>query len=417
MNLPDPSDPSLGATLPGPHTAELDATIAVGAMAQPGVQGTLIAQALRATVLPRVQVDVAGPVMMHEPRVRYEEGDMLGRGGVGEVVRAMDNDIHRPVAIKRILPDNESPAVLARFVDEIRVIGQLEHPNIVPIHDVGLDQNGRYYFVMKYVNGETLESILDKLDAGDPHYHAMYTFERRTLLFVGILEAMQYAHARGVIHRDIKPANIMVGPYGEVMVMDWGIAKRMGEAGPDALVPDAPAPRMAGTHVGSVVGTPAYMSPEQARGEIDKLDVRSDIYSLCVLYHELLCLRHYLADCTTLEALLAGVLTRKPMHPSFVHHPHQGRVPADLAWIVLDGLAKDPVERYASVEALLSRIRKRFEGQIRIQCPVTFTKRLTMVWTHLIDGHPMIAVALAMMGVLGFVGSAGFIAWQVVAML
>ena len=112
----------------------------------------------------------------------------------------------------------ESPEALARFVEEIRTTGGLEHPNIVPIHDVGLDEKGRYYFIMKYVDGETLESILARLRAGDRETHARYGFERRVEIFKGVLEAIAYAHARGYIHRDIKPANIMVGAFGEVLV-------------------------------------------------------------------------------------------------------------------------------------------------------------------------------------------------------
>src|SRR5262249_34878051 len=148
-----------------------------------------------------------------EVRSRYEAEKLLGVGGMGEVVLVRDQDIERKVAVKRLLPELNDPSVVARFADEIRTVGRLEHPNIVPIHDVGVDELGRYFFVMKYVEGETLESIIDKLRARDPAYVAKYSVEARIELFLGVLHALEYAHAQGIIHRDVKPANVMVGRY------------------------------------------------------------------------------------------------------------------------------------------------------------------------------------------------------------
>ena len=412
------------ATMAASTASPAIASVAGSSLSHEGPLGPASAYS-RSTVLPRLEVVGDMPRLISEARTRYQEGRVLGAGGVGEVVEAQDNDICRPVAIKRMLPDVQSPAALARFIDEIRTVGQLEHPNIVPIHDVGIDDAGQYYFVMKYVQGETLESIIDKLRAGDAAYHRTYTFERRAKLFVGILEAMQYAHARGLVHRDIKPANIMVGPWGEVMVMDWGIAKHVGAEDTPAL-PErvvaaegvAHSSRMAGTAVGTIIGTPAYMSPEQARGEVDRLDERSDIYSLCVLFHELLCLEHYLGGRTDLTSVLAGVLSESPRNPAFMTHPLQERVPADLGWITMGGLAKDPAQRFATVSDMLARLQGRLAGDIVVQCPVTFTKRMTHKWIHFVDNHP-----LAMMFVIGSVGLAvllglaltGWTVWRAVA--
>src|SRR5262249_27698511 len=160
---------------------------------------------------------------------------------------------------KRLKREVQGPESLARFVDEIRTIGQLEHPNIVPIHDVGVDDNGEHYFVMKYVDGETLESIITKLASGDATYHARFNIEQRVLIFLRLLDAIAFAHAAGYLHRDIKPANVIVGRFGEVMLMDWGIAKRIDRGG-EALSSAGELPPSSGqTCVGTLVGTPAYM--------------------------------------------------------------------------------------------------------------------------------------------------------------
>jgi serine/threonine-protein kinase len=363
--------------------------------------------ARRSTVLPRVQIVGTEPRLVRDDRPRYEPTGLLGEGGVGEVLKAVDNDIGRTVAVKRLRPEMRAVPVLVRFADEIRTVGQLEHPNIVPIHDVGIDERGEYYFVMKYVDGETLESIIDKLAAGDARAHARFGFEQRVQVFLGILEAIHYAHARGIIHRDIKPANVMVGSYGEVMVMDWGIAKRIrGEGAPGLGVPFSGPPPAAGrdggggpagrdaslfrTRDGALLGTPAYMSPEQARGE--PLDERSDTYSLCVLLHELLGLRHYLADRRTLADMLAGVVSYSPPHLSFASYAHQPPPPADLAWFVKRGLEKDPAARFQSVADMIERLRRRADGDIPIQCPMTFARRATNLWARFIDRHPRLLV-------------------------
>jgi serine/threonine-protein kinase len=400
----------------------LQATIAAstilpqqGAPASPGSPKET--SPIRSTVLPRVQIVGDRPELVSREKARYETTRRLGEGAMGEVLGADDNDIGRPVALKRLRPELGSPAMLARFVEEIRTVGGLEHPNIVPIHDVGVDAGGEYYFVMKYVDGETLESIIEKLAAGDRDYHARFPFARRVEVFKGILEALAFAHARGVIHRDIKPANVMVGRFGEVVLMDWGIAKRI--RGGDGVALDistsstaASAPAIAteraagfATQVGSLIGTPAYMSPEQARGE--PADERSDVYALCVLFYELLSLRHPLADKNNIAEVLAGAINEKPRAAGFVSTPHQPLVPADLSWFVDKGLQKDPSQRYPSVRAMIDRLDRRAEGDIPVQCPVTFMKRTVNELTRLIDRHPtfvMIAAAIFLLsGIAGAV--------------
>jgi eukaryotic-like serine/threonine-protein kinase len=366
------------------YEATLDAPSAPG-LPPPSVGGAFSSAAdLRATgrvtVLPSVGPGVdsaaSGPRSLAAARPRFEVRRALGEGGIGQVFAAVDQDIGREVAIKSLRPEMQGAAHVARFVDEIRIVGALEHPNIVPIHDVGVNDDGSLYFVMRCVQGETLESIIERLAAGDPAAHAHWTMERRAHVFRQLLDAVAFAHDRGIVHRDIKPANVMVGEHGEVFLMDWGIAKVV-----------ASLPSTAPEAAGAVVGTPAYMSPEQARGEA--VDPRSDVYSLCVLFHELLCLRHYLQECKTLEAVLYGVQFAHAPMSSFVPNAHQPPVPADLSWFVRKGLAKHAGGRYQSVREMIDRLDAREEGLIPVQCHVTFTKRFTHEFLRVVDRHPL----------------------------
>jgi eukaryotic-like serine/threonine-protein kinase len=387
----------------------LDATIA--STATPGERGAPVGldappsttTLVRTTVLPRVEMVGATPRLVSQGKVRYEHMRRLGEGGLGEVLGARDNDIDRDVAVKRLKPDISSPATLARFVEEVRTIGRLEHPNIVPIHDVGVDERGEFYFVMKYVDGETLESVIDKLAAGDPLHHAHYGVERRVQIVIALLEALAFAHKKGIVHRDIKPANVMVGAYGEVVLMDWGIAKQLRgggaptvDTGTSAAHPPGHAKRGAlfETVAGQLVGTPAYMSPEQARGE--PVDERSDLYSLNVVLYELLTLHHPLAEKQTLAEMIHAITHEPARMAGFVHSPHQPSVAMDLSWVIKKGLEKDPAARYQSASEMLERLERRAEGKIPIQCHITFVKRATGEWSRFLDHHPKV-VSLGML--------------------
>jgi eukaryotic-like serine/threonine-protein kinase len=224
---------------------------------------------------------------------RYSVGALLGQGGMGEVLLAIDEHIGREVAVKRIRATNPTSEELSRFLREARVQGRLEHPAVVPVHDLGVDPDGRPYFVMKRLSGTDMGELMKRLRSGGEPDEAG---RRRLLLraFVDVCLAVEFAHSRGIIHRDLKPANVMLGDFGEVYVLDWGVARTIADG--DDRAASVATPRPAGssssldlaldtgdTRVGTVLGTPPYMAPEQLAG--DRVGPAADIYALgCILY-------------------------------------------------------------------------------------------------------------------------------------
>ncbi len=393
---------SMDATcLPGQHLG-VETAASSNPFDVPRVSGLVAAYgatARTAAVFPRP--NAPGVVGSESPpQERYEVLRTLGVGGYGEVDLVRDHDIDRLVARKRIKPDMMYPEVVSRFAREVRVVGRLEHPSIIPVHDVGLDERG-YYFLMKYVEGETLEDIINRLKAADPDADRTYTYEYRTQIFVQVLRAMQCAHDRGIIHRDIKPANVMVGRWGEVLVLDWGIAKMITTDEPEDNETDKrEIPKDArGTVEGWLMGTPAFMSPEQARGDNSAVDARSDVYALCAMLYEFLTLDHYLTPKESTMELLRAIQTEEPLGAVAVHHRYG--VPPELAFAMIKGLAKDPRRRYQSVPELLARMQSITEGQIPVQCPCTGLKRTGGIYGRLINRHPILAVIVAV-AIAGF---------------
>jgi serine/threonine protein kinase len=221
---------------------------------------------------------------------RYRLLERVARGGMGVVYLAEDEKLQRRVALKVLDVPGTDGDLANRLIREARVLARLEHPGIVPVHDVGTLADGRVFYTMKFVEGQRLDKFIEGVES----------VQDRLRLFLRICEAVAFAHARGVLHRDLKPANIMVGPFGEVLVMDWGLAKILRSetqisdpaADPEATILEKPkqlddqsdsTKSSVITGHGTVMGTPGYMSPEQARGEVEVLDTRSDIFSLGAL--------------------------------------------------------------------------------------------------------------------------------------
>ena len=392
-----------GATLGDPSVAG----------ARPGRSpGTLAPTRGHATVLPDVRSEGDNLIIVPRDRTRYQNDKLLGRGGMGEVKLAHDHDIGRKVAVKRLL-DEGNPHAVARFIDEVRTVGSLEHPNIVPIHDVGVDEDGSLFFVMKYVEGETLSKIIEELAKGNLDYHKRYSFEARLDLFVGLLRALQYAHSQGLVHRDVKPENVMVGRYGEVVLMDWGIAHQMRteEHRTSGLAIERASTE---TVDGAVVGTPQYMSPEQSRGEVAKLDGRSDLYSAFVLFYELLTLAPHVEAGSTAMATVVAVQDSKPPSVTSANydHPHQAAVPIEYRHFLRRGLQQDPDERYSSAIEVIYSLDQVRSGDFAVACPITLMKVGNTMMERFMDRNPLGSLVFAGTTALMFLGGvAGWAMW------
>ena len=241
-------------------------------------------------------------------------------GGLGKVYVAHDEELHREVALKEIQNRHaDHPESRSRFVLEAEITGGLEHPGIVPVYGLGQYDDGRPYYAMRFIRGDSLKDAIEryhKMDGAsrDPSTLAL---ELRKLLgrFIDVCQAMQYAHDRGVLHRDLKPGNIMLGKYGETLVVDWGLAKAVGTHDPDGselLLKPASGSGIAKTLPGSAVGTPAFMSPEQAAGRLDQLGPASDVYSLGATLYSLLTGKSSVADKDLGIALQEGARGRFP---------------------------------------------------------------------------------------------------------
>ena len=289
----------------------------------------------------------------------------VGRGGMGIIVNTLDTDIRREVAMKLMRGGSGAPREnVIRFLEEAQIQGQLEHPSICPVHELGMDGTGRVYFTMKMIKGQSLGDLIREVkDSGKPLQDLSQT--RVLRLFLKICDGLSFAHSRGVIHRDLKPDNIMVGDFGEVYIMDWGLARilnreeetREGEAAPDLVTGSGEHMK---TMEGSVIGTPAYMPPEQAKGLVNEMDERSDIFSLGALLYELLTLDPPFFGRTASE-ILGHVIRTDPWYPSRRAPSHA--ICPELDMIVMKCLNKNRDKRYQNVDELKDDIERYLAGK------------------------------------------------------
>ncbi len=324
------------------------------------------------------------------PRERFEARGELGRGGMGRVTDAYDRALHRAVAIKEML--SASSLDLARFEREARITAKLEHPGIVPIHDAGRTADGTPFYVMRRIDGRPLDQLIqDKLEA-------------RLALIPNVLaacDAVAFAHARGVVHRDIKPTNILVGPFGETLVIDWGIARELEQSEASSAI--APSSDAKLTRAGTVAGTPGFMAPEQARGE--SVDARADVFALgATLFFVLAGQQPYGAASATEMVDLAGA----GREPDWKRLPRD--VPPELRAIAKKAMAIESDERYAEAGALASDLRRFITGNLVAAYDYGFVARLGVFVKRHRAAVAVAAISTALLVAVAIVALRGIVA-------
>ena len=311
---------------------------------------------------------------------RYQTRREIARGGMGAILEVWDHDLRRTLAMKVALTrglraDADAAAderLLTRFLEEAQVTAQLDHPGILPVHELGLDAEGRVFFTMPLVKGRDLAQVLELVPSGEEGW----TLTRALNVILKVCDAMAYAHSKKVIHRDLKPANIMVGRFGEVYVMDWGLAKVLGRKDHhDLRLREVPEPgksivrteRAHGSPLmtmdGDVVGTPSYMSPEQARGDLEAMGPASDVYSIgCILYHLIAGHMPYVPPGVELNVYAVwGLVQSGPPRPL---RQLQRSAPEELVAICEKAMARDLARRYGDTVDLAEDLRAFLEGRV-----------------------------------------------------
>lgn len=319
---------------------------------------------------------------------RFADPSVIGDGGSGTVFKAEDPRIGRRVAVKVLHPDlMKEQRHAARFLREVKATGTLEHPNIPPVYEFGETEGGRPYMALKLIEGQTLESLVTKLAAGDETAHAEFPIHRRLQIAIALCDALEYAHERDILHRDLKPENVMLGQHGEVWLVDWGLASApSGEREEDD--------NLTGEH--TFVGTLSTAAPEQLAGQYSKA---SDQYSLGVVLYFLFALRNPHVGNNRFERMTA-LLNEVPKAAESFVLPVQGRVPREISVLLARMLKKDPKERFDSVRQVKQELSIILGGDIHAICPHTFLKKSGHRLGRILDTHNMILAPLVMLWLL-----------------
>ena len=331
---------------------------------------------------------------------RFSSIKTIGLGGIGSVLSGFESSLKRDIAIKILRPAYRSKKkFLNRFIREARATAQIEHPNIVPVHELGVMDELGVFFTMKKVEGENLRTVIQKLNDNDPEYLVKYTRNRLLEIFIAACNGVAFAHSKGIIHRDLKPANIMLGDFGEVLVMDWGLVKYIGDKSQldEEQRVDIEAD-IGGLGVqddsmmtldGSISGTPAFMAPEQASGRISEIDERSDLYSLGAILYTILTTKSSPFDekLTTNEVL--SHVVNNYFSPPRKRAPKL-KIPKELEAICLKAMQRHKADRYSSVKDLIRDIHNFMENYPVVAYPVPPITRLVKLCRR----HPLIPSVL-----------------------
>lgn len=282
---------------------------------------------------------------------RYTGFVPLAKGGSAILQTCRDSNLGRTVVMKTLHPHlAQSDYMKSRFLREARVTAQLQHPATVPVYEIGHDLEGRLYFTMKKVEGDTLREILDKQSLGDPQTIATYNLDRMLGTIIQVCNALSYAHVHGVVHRDVKPENILIGSYGEVILLDWGVAKVWANDDPELKEVE----HEILTDAGQRPGTPLYMSPEQIRGGGDDIDARTDVYGIGAVLYEILTLKEPHRGENIGETF--EMILKEATVPPEERTPKR-QIPKRLSAIAMKALQKDPAERFQTMQELIEALR------------------------------------------------------------
>jgi serine/threonine-protein kinase len=299
------------------------------------------------------------PEPLPQGLAKYSNFRDMARGGSAVLRTCFDRITGRTIVIKTLLPEfRHDEKENRRLLREARVTAQLQHPNTVPVYEIGRDAAEGLYFTMKRVSGENLFEILKRIARGDAATIAAFPLRRRLEIVAGAAQALMYAHARGVIHRDVKPENIWVGNFGEVILLDWGVAKVWGQPDDAPQHPSLARPSeslQALTMAGDRPGTPLYMSPEQVNVNRAVIDERSDVFSTGVVLYEVAALREPFRG-RVIQETFENIIHDHPPPPSKAS-PDRG-IPARLDEVVTKAIAKSPADRYQTMRELLEAIRE-----------------------------------------------------------
>lgn len=332
-------------------------------------------------IAPVDDVEAVARIRANSQGDRYERGAVIAEGGMGAVIEARDKNLDRRIAMKVLRPSRRANRDdILRFIAEACVTSQIEHPSIVPVHELAVDASGNVFYTMKLLEGKTLADLLKGIREGDSAIIKAYPLSHLLTIFQKVCDAVAFAHSKHVIHRDLKPDNVMIGEYGEVQVMDWGLAKKLGTSEPggewaaDAALtlPELETMFPLRTIVGTIMGTPGYMAPEQASGDLDNINERSDIYSLGAILYDILTLQPPVEGKKLTEVLTrikSGAIlpptevstrrARDARQPATeaearkelgaLRHLPDGRIPASLSAVAMKALSLKPHERYRNV--------------------------------------------------------------------
>ncbi len=372
----DGNDPADVCGSPAPRKASPESEVAPGmakdlllALGEEGAQSVVKRMQEHLGFSPGIDLPAPGERAASHVQLspeRYSvEGD-IGEGGMGKVLNVYDQDLRRRVAMKVLREEVRDPRAIRRFFEEAQATGQLEHPNIAPVYDLGIDKTRGVYFTMKLVRGRNLREIVRDLSIGRIETRKHFTLTRLLQILQQVAMGIHYAHVRGVIHRDLKPDNIMVGDFGEVLVMDWGLAKIVDrssdlEASDNELVHSSR--RESGEHTiqGTISGTPHYMSPEQARGWTDEIDQRTDIFGLGALLYEILTYHPPYEGGSSRDVIAkAGACQIVPPH---IRAP-RSTIPKSLEEICNKALSASKLERYPDAMSFHEAIQIFLDGTL-----------------------------------------------------